>query len=85
MNLMASRDACSAPVEVLDRSSPRKCSPFTVRRQEAWQTRKTVLGDDSLRRNDLCVVFDEQDSFVPVVTYFVTRIFPIAKKFRLDL
>ena len=37
---------CCAPAEEVDRLVPRKCSPFTVRRQEAWQTRKTACDQD---------------------------------------
>lgn len=40
------------------------------------QTRETALRDTSNRRGDLCVVFDDDDSSVPVVTFFVTRILP---------
>ncbi len=46
------------------------------------QTRETALRDTSNRRGDLCVVFDDGDSLVPVVTYFVTRILPISQNIQ---
>lgn len=42
-------------------------------------TRETVLGDSSNRRGDLCVLFDDDNSLVPVVAYFVTRVLPISQ------
>ena len=41
--------------------------------------KEDVLGDTSTRRNDLCVVFGNDDSLVPVVTYFATRVLPISQ------
>ena len=43
------------------------------------ETRETALRDTSNRRGELCVVFDDDDSLVPVVAYFVTRILPISQ------
>lgn len=43
------------------------------------ETRETALRDTSNRRGDLCVVFDDDESLVPVVAYFVTRILPISQ------
>lgn len=41
--------------------------------------REDVLGDTSNRRNDLAVVFNDDDSLVPIITYFVTRVLPISQ------
>ena len=45
-------------------------------------TRGDVLGDASRRRNDLGVVFDDDASLVPAVTYFATRVLPISMHFQ---
>lgn len=42
-------------------------------------TREAALGDTSNRRGDLCVLFEDDNSLVPVVAYFVTRILPISQ------
>ena len=42
-------------------------------------SREDVLGDVSNRRNDLCATFNDDDSLVPIVAYFVTRVLPIAQ------
>lgn len=41
--------------------------------------KEDVFGDTSNRRNELCVVFNDDDSLVPIVTYFVTRVLPISQ------
>ena len=42
-------------------------------------TRESIIGDMSNRRGDLCVLFDDDNSLIPVVAYFATRILPISQ------
>jgi hypothetical protein len=43
------------------------------------ETRESILGDVSNRRGDLCVLFDDDNSLIPVVVYFATRVLPISQ------
>lgn len=45
-------------------------------------TKADLLGETGTKRNELCVIFDDDDSYVPAVTFFLTRILPISKNWR---
>ena len=45
-------------------------------------TKADLLGETGNKRNELCVIFEDNNSYVPAVTFFVTRILPISKLWR---
>ncbi len=47
---------------------------------QAVGTRSKLLGDEGLRRTDLCVTYRADDLIVPVVAYTITRVLPILRE-----
>jgi hypothetical protein len=47
---------------------------------QAVGTRSKLLGDEGLRRTDLCVTYRADDLIVPVVSYTITRVLPILRE-----
>ena len=48
-------------------------------------TKADLLGETGNKRNELCVVFEDSgsaDSYVPIVSFFLTRILPISKNWH---